>query len=413
MSSREIRIISGFVLTKAVPGVAVFAATPYWVARVGFSEYITYSTGWAMATLVAGFFSAWINQSLLRNTGVGEASFKGIPRAALFGTITAAGAAAGMLGFIVALGAPGFSALTVAAVSILAAANTYGSIQAAVLQRELLSGAIAWVLGIRTLGAVLISFAVIELWDATSGDSIIWSFAAASILAVTYAKTRYSAVFAGSAKGSAKVLRAFWNYGWPMSIWAAASTALLYSDRIALNLTLGSQEAGGYAAVADLIVRGFGLVAFPITMYAHPVIMRAANSKAGDLRDTINRMLLLVVGVVAVFGIACGAAVVFASDLVGLEVAVSDIDTWLIVLGAGAWQVALVTHKFMEVQNRTKELAFIIVIIAIVSFSANILFSYGSDTHVAPEIFCISAMTYCLVTYVIGALRNSFTTERT
>lgn len=412
MSKPEVRTISGFVLTKAVPGAAVFAATPYWVNRVGFSEYIIYSTGWAMATLVAGFFSAWINQSVLRNTGVGNAGFNNLPVPALFGTLVFAGASAGLLGSLVALGASGFTTWTVAGVSVLAAANTFGSIQAAVLQRELLSGAIAWVLGIRTLGAVIISVALIEVWKSTSGDAIVWSFAAASVLSVIYAKVKYSAAVSGSGEKSARVLRKFWKYGWPMSIWAAASTAVLYSDRIALSLAIGAEEAGSYAAIADIIVRGFALVAFPITMYAHPIIMRAANLEDDSLRKTINRMLLLVIAVVLFSGAACGLIVILGSRMVNLEYSVSSLGVWLIVIGAGAWQVALVTHKFMEVQNRTRELAFIIVFIALVSFSANFGYAQFTGKNIAPVVFCISAVTYCLLTYFLGAARQSTSTER-
>jgi O-antigen/teichoic acid export membrane protein len=75
-----------------------------------------------------------------------------------------------------------------------------------------------------------------------------------------------------------QVLRFYWSYGWPMSLWMAASLGLVYVDRVLLNMILGAETAGQYAAIADMIVRGMSMLALPVSMAVHPIIMIYWNS---------------------------------------------------------------------------------------------------------------------------------------
>src|SRR5690606_34874656 len=124
--------------------------------------------------------------------------------------------------------------------------------------------------------------------------SILFGYAAGSLvsLLVLPRKPRHD-------DRSASVAGAFWRFGWPMTIWLALSSVLVYADRVIVSASLGPERAGAYAATADLIVRGFAMVTFPVTMTLHPIVMRAWNAgqKEGALAAVRRHSLILSVWV--------------------------------------------------------------------------------------------------------------------
>src|SRR5690606_9521257 len=142
------------------------------------------------------------------------------------------------------------------------------------------------------------------------------------------------------------------RFGWPMTIWLALSSVLVYADRVIVSASLGPERAGAYAATADLIVRGFAMVAFPVTMTLHPIVMRAWNAgqKEGALAAVRRHSLILSVWV------TFGTVLV---TLIGPPIiaAVANVPTpsrlllLLLCLGGALWQLALISHKPLEMSD--------------------------------------------------------------
>src|SRR5205823_870426 len=81
------------------------------------------------------------------------------------------------------------------------------------------------------------------------------------------------------------VLRILWSYGWALSLWYTATSAMPVADRFLIERAYGFGATGRYAALYDLVMRSFSLLAFPVTLAAHPRIMRYWSAgKAAEAR---------------------------------------------------------------------------------------------------------------------------------
>ena len=197
---------------------------------------------------------------------------------------------------------------------------------------------------------------------------------------------------------SREALRQFWVYGWPMAIWLTTSALLLYVDRLIIGALLGSAEAGAYAAVSDVIVRGFSMVAFPLTMASHPEIMRQWNAgsraKAFYLIRVYRNYLLGLCAIVAL------ASVLFGTELLELVLGIEIENPALVpalVLGAALWQVGLMTHKPLEMANQTRLMVVIIVGITVATSSANFFLIPVLGVGAAAYAFCLGALAYVVI----------------
>lgn len=94
------------------------------------------------------------------------------------------------------------------------------------------------------------------------------------------------------------VLRQLWSYGAPLTLLYLFVMIISFSDRIFIDLMLGSEEVGLYSAGYDLIQYTIAIVASIVHLAAFPIILKAYESegeeKAKALLSTSIRILLLV-----------------------------------------------------------------------------------------------------------------------
>lgn len=126
--------------------------------------------------------------------------------------------------------------------------------------------------------------------------SVLASLAIASLLASLpalslWAKTSWKSFDLG-------VLRQLWSYGAPLTLLYLFVMIISFSDRIFIDLMLGSEEVGLYSAGYDLIQYTIAIVASIVHLAAFPIILKAYESegeeKAKALLSTSIRILLLV-----------------------------------------------------------------------------------------------------------------------
>jgi O-antigen/teichoic acid export membrane protein len=147
----------------------------------------------------------------------------------------------------------------------------------------------------------------------------------------------------------------FADYGWALSFWFSATLALAFSDRFFIERSLGFAEVGSYAAVYDVIFRGYSLALAPVTVAVHARIMRAWNSQSPETAWLLWRW-----GMVMQFGIFAAVALVLGlfphiAAWVILPAGAPELVPLVLPLAIGGflWQFAMLAHKPLEMANRT------------------------------------------------------------
>lgn len=94
------------------------------------------------------------------------------------------------------------------------------------------------------------------------------------------------------------VLKRLWSYGAPLTLLYLFVMIISFSDRIFIDVMLGSEEVGLYSAGYDLTQYTIAIVASIVHLAAFPIILKAYESegeeKAKELLSTTIRILLLV-----------------------------------------------------------------------------------------------------------------------
>jgi O-antigen/teichoic acid export membrane protein len=129
----------------------------------------------------------------------------------------------------------------------------------------------------------------------------------------------------------------------------------LYVDRFILEHAVSPSELGRYTATADLIVRGFAMLATPILLSVHPVLMREHNlgqvNRAGQTLSRWRLRLMLIMAVSIVLAAAFGPWVL---DRV-LDAPGPGRPTVIALSIAAAFsQLALLSHKPLELRYKTR-----------------------------------------------------------
>ena len=81
-----------------------------------------------------------------------------------------------------------------------------------------------------------------------------------------------------SNRNNFQLIKKWFIYGSPLSIWFAAGLALAFLDRYFINYYLQNVELGVYASLQEILVRSFSLTIFPFTLAIHPRIMNLWNN---------------------------------------------------------------------------------------------------------------------------------------
>jgi len=393
---------------KVIPGILLFLAVPLWTRTFGAEQYGFYSIAWSVSLFSGSLFTGWIRQALLRHTGNDAATLQSLPRwtiptSSLLSSLPVAALV------VLQLQTVGDTASFAISAILFAVINTAYTVSQAAAQRAGHSGTYTLAEVLRVGGAVLASLLIYALAGFEGGTSILIGFCLSTLGAMGILAWRRPASHAHLTRTTQALtgnsaLATFWRYGWPMAIWLAASSLLLYQDRVIIGSILGASAAGEYAAVSDVIVRGFAMVSFPLTMVSHPLIMGAWNR--GEIRSAmaINRTFkryLVWISLVIIFA-GCVFGRVLLEIILGIRIS-EPLLVPLLLVGAALWQIGLMTHKELEVENRTRLMATLIVSISVLSAIANVLTTDRAGVIGPAVVFASGAAAYTLTTHCLGA----------
>ena len=172
------------------------------------------------------------------------------------------------------------------------------------------------------------------------------------------------------------------HYGLPLALWFTMSSLLNVSDRYIISHYLNKEDLGIYSAVYDLLFKGITLLYAPILVAGYPILTDKYNqNKKKVAYQFLKKLVLLEICIfVVVIIIAYFLKSYFIETIVGIPISEKSLGIVMpIIVGAFIWQLAMLVHKPLEFELKTKVMLVLIVITLIVNVSLNLLFikTYG------------------------------------
>ena len=181
-------------------------------------------------------------------------------------------------------------------------------------------------------------------------------------------------------------------YGGPMCAWFLFSQIYTFSDRFLLRNAGLSGDLGRYAAVRDLLLGVISMIAMPLLMVAHPMIMRIWHER----RSTTEIQALIQKNLTVIFIIGCFLTLILYDygDVI-LSIAFSkkyqlkNIEYALISATILIGVASMYAHKALEVNRATISMALITAVVAIFSVGANLILvgKYGLSSIILVGLF--------------------------
>ena len=153
-----------------------------------------------------------------------------------------------------------------------------------------------------------------------------------------------------------EVLAKYYQYGWPMTIWAGLQATQSILERSVLSRALSETDFGLFMTANDVIVRGIGMILMPIVTLLHSQLM--AISGHNNILDKNSRKLLIK-GVFLVFlsGAIISGATLVGRDILGFIIPgvrlLNLFTIFMMCISAVAWTLALIIHKPLELRKNT------------------------------------------------------------
>ena len=207
------------------------------------------------------------------------------------------------------------------------------------------------------------------------------------------------------------ILSEFFRYGFPLSLWFGVSLSLPFFDRFFIEYFYGFENTGIYASFTDLVIRIFSILVFPLTLAAHPRIMSAWNNNNQSGAITIWRKALQYQ--LGIFIILVATVMIFTDQIFSLlMVALPELNisySYLlmpILIGGFLWQFALLCHKPLEMDQRTKLMVVLMIAALCVNLIGNIVYLPHYGIIATAYTYMASAGVYIIA--VIYFSRNKF-----
>ena len=202
---------------------------------------------------------------------------------------------------------------------------------------------------------------------------------------------------------SRHILVEFLKYGTPLSLWFALSLSLALLDRFFIKYYFEYETTGIYASFTDLVVRVFSILLFPLTLAVHPRIMSAWNTNKQSAAIALWwKALQYQLGI---FIVLMAVVYIFTDNIFNmLMVILPDLNVSYsfllmpIVTGGFLWQFALLCHKPLEMDQRTKLMALLMLAALCVNLIGNIVYLPHYGIIATAYTYIASATVYIITT---------------
>jgi O-antigen/teichoic acid export membrane protein len=190
------------------------------------------------------------------------------------------------------------------------------------------------------------------------------------------------------------------NYGWPLAFWFTVSSLLNVSDRYIIGYYLNAAELGTYSAIYDLLYKGITLLYSPILVAGYPIMAKKYNQ--GNKKSAFQFLKKLILFEVIIFLVIVTIAFFlksfFIKSVVGIPISSQSLKLIMpLICGAFVWQLAMLIHKPLEFELKTKTMLIFVVIAFLVNIILNFIFISDFGVLFAAYSTLISAILYLML----------------
>jgi O-antigen/teichoic acid export membrane protein len=192
------------------------------------------------------------------------------------------------------------------------------------------------------------------------------------------------------------------TYGGFLIAWYLLSFGISQGNRFVLAYFLGTKEIGHYTASFDVINKSITVILAPVVVSLFPLIVSAySKGDVVNISRIIRKLTFIEVGVMAV------ALILFVTvgfPILSYILKTPDTKTYLwidiqVIVSSFVWQIAMLQHKFLELQKKTVFMLVFIVLAFFVSISLDAFLISKIGIEVASVGFLAGG---CI--YLIGVL---------
>jgi O-antigen/teichoic acid export membrane protein len=394
-----------YLVSKVVPGLAGLLSVVVFVRLIGVAEYGQYALGFSAVTMLGALAVAWLNQAQLRYYSRHEDD-PGQFRHALGAGRRAALLFIALAGLIAVLGyhlwpipLPRSGLVLIFA---LCAVFVQYLIRMVTFQAQVRPGEVVRMESLRAILGIVVPLLLCLAWPDHRALllGLCLAYVACFLLpgpwrgGVSEARSSW--------RETRKILLSFWRYGWPMSLWSGAMLCLPVIDRSLIQHFHGFEQTGAYSSIYDLVVRVYTLLFFPVTLAAHPRIMAAWNrGNKKEAFSLIRKSLLFQVALfLPFFALNFFAAPLVVRLILGRSFPGIDAIILPLACGGALWQMALLSHKPLEMTGNTRLMLVFIVASLLTSLLINYwgLPRFGMVASAYANLF--SALVYLLLCWL-------------
>ena len=393
-----------YAFSKALPGITGLLSVILFFRLVGPAEYGRFSLLFTFANMCAAFSFGWLNQSILRyySTFQEKQTFSSIVKKGLFISTLCSGV------LIITLQAISFPQDTSVIMLIMLTVMIGGfAISCIYFQADQQPFTVLKLTSFQAILAMGLPMIFILIFHA-GFTSIIWGVVLAYALPFFWVINNFRSTKTSKKNNTdLKHLSYFFKYGWPLSFWFVANISLRFLDRFFIEKYFDSSLMGSYASFTELMTRIFSLILFPITMALHPRIMNLWNN---DKRaEAANALIKGIKFQLFIFVTFLLAFYVFKEPIFNvILLLIPDIDLSLkflllpVFIGGFLWQLALLIHKPLELNEKPRIMLLCIVISVLINMGGNIIFlpKYGIIATAYTTI--ISGLSYIICTLLFA-----------
>jgi len=391
--------------SKIIPGIAGLSAIIIFIRFLGSETYGQYSLIFAQCNLLVALCFGWLNQSQLRYLEM-DKHHDQFSISLITSFIVSCIAGATFLIILFWFGRTTSNEINVRLMCI-------GSIACFTLIKTFYQSSInprqvIWITSVQSSLAILLPLSVIIIYDRSStamlfGVSLSF-FLVSSWVIIQNIKLWPPNIFSLFKEFQKNDLVYKWlRFGIPISLWFTFGLALPYLDRLFIAHFLTPTDLGNYASLQELLTRLFSFLVFPLIMALHPRVMNLWNqAKYRQVVDLLKIGFLTLLGIFALIILPTqifNQTVFKLLQWVNPEISLKFKPLVMPLLIAGfCWQLSFLTHKMLELEEKTMLMAFFILLALLINIIGNIIFIPIIGVLATAYTAATSAMVYCSLT---------------
>jgi O-antigen/teichoic acid export membrane protein len=398
-------------ISKIIPGLAGLVSVIIFFRLIGAEEYGKYSLIFSYTNLIAAFSFGWLNQSILRYRSTYNSSVEIISPVLMgfiFGIVL-------VIIFVIIASIFQFP-IFFSNYHIIFLALSIGifNILKSFFQSEELPNKVILITSAQSLLMILFSMLLLKFYNNNSESLILGVSFGYLIPILPFTKLFRTNI---TAKQKNKKIKSFLNYGGPLSIWLGISLSLNFLDKYFIEYYFGSSLMGSYAGFSEFITRIFSIVIFPITLAVHPIIINKWNKNKNAIDSLINLLQASLIQVVIFIIMLIPLVILKDSFFYLIQIMIPELDNSMkeimipVFVGGFLWQLALVIHKPLEIEERTLIMVGCIMLSVIINLIGNIYFLPKFGIIATSYTLIISALIYIVFSILFSNLFGNFTKE--